>query len=159
MQAVVGLNTDLTLLHWHGRSLDSPSRTQPGNVFASNVIEFVTSCSSTQQRPFVLGPQRGCRACLSLTNSSTAVSCSGWPLSDQIMWLRTQTGWRVDGFSLISRIVAERKKRTKHRFDACCTFLFLVPVCKAAVHEVFPDSAVCGGSFSPACREKGNIGM
>lgn len=120
----------------------------PGNVSASNVIEFLTSCSSPQ-------PQHGCRACLSPTNSSAVVSGKGWSLSDQVMWLGTQTSWRFDGFRLISNIEAEQKKCIKHRTDTFCTFLGAGCLCRGA----FPVSAVCGGSFSPACREKRIIGM
>lgn len=154
-----GLNVNLSLLHWYGCSLDSSSCTQTGNVSASNVIEFMTICSSAQQRPFVLRPQHGCRACLSPTNRRAVVSCSGWPLSDQIMWLRTQTGWEIDGFRLIRSIVAEGRKGTKHGINDFCTFLFLVPDCRVVVQDVVRVSTVCGGSFSPACREMCNIGM
>lgn len=97
-----------------GCGLGSSSRAQTGNCPASTVIELVTSCSSAQQRPFVWRPRRGDGARLSPTaNRRAVVSCSGWPLSNQVMWLRAQVGWPIDGFRLISSITASGGGRTK----------------------------------------------
>lgn len=79
-----------------GCSLDSSSCAQTGNFFASNVIEFVTSCSSAQQRSFVLRPQHGGRARLSPTaNRGAVVSCSGWPLIKS-GHVTEDAGWLTD---------------------------------------------------------------
>lgn len=79
-----------------GCSLDSSSCAQTGNFFASNVIEFVTSCSSAQQRSFVLRPQHGGRAHLSPTaNRRAVVSCSGWPLIKS-GHVTEDAGWLTD---------------------------------------------------------------
>lgn len=37
-----------------------------------------------------------------------------------------------------------------------CTFPVLLPVCRVFVQDVLRGSAVCGGTFSPACRETHN---
>lgn len=55
--------------------------------------------------------------------------------------------------------MAEQRACIKQDIDDVATFLFLAPVCRAVVQDVFRVSAVCGGSFSPACREMSNIGM
>lgn len=138
-----------------GCSLDSSSGAQTGNFFASNVIEFVTSCSCAQQRSFVLRPQHGGRAPLSPTaNRGAAVSCSGWPLiksghvTKDAAWLtdrQIQANWQQSG-----------GKGMKRGVGGFRTFPSLLPVCRLCVQVVFRGSAVCGGAFSPACREMHN---
>lgn len=110
--AGAGLSSELTLLHRDGWSLDSSPCTQTGNFSASNVIEFMASCSSTPRLQSVFISKQ--------PNSRAVVSCGGWPLSDQIMWRRPQAGWQIDGFSLISSGRSEERYKTWYRW-----FLYL----------------------------------